>query len=173
MKPINAKELKRSYIRFAMNFVVLAAFSIFCLYLFFAAQDYEYQLLRGDADRAGQLLSNRKDINAQFDLILSRFNELSKFSSINSEEMDNQATMLEDIRGATFKVKDLLKQQQRGTASFLLYQKMTDDVAQMAGIQDSLFNTRFQLESIRTQLESCLRVNHSAENKLSLGIFRK
>ena len=87
--------------------------------------------------------------------------------------MDNQAIMLEDIQKAVVNVKDLLKQQQQGSASFLLYKKMTDDVTQMAGIQDSLFNSRFQLESIKTQLESCLRINHSAENRLSLGVFRK
>lgn len=169
MKPINAKELKRSYFLFAVNFIGLAAFSLFCLYLFFAAQDYEYKLLQDDADRANRLLSKRKDINTQFDLILSRFNDLSQFSSINPEEMDNQATMLQDIQQAVVNVKDILKQQQQGTASFLLYQKITDDVTQMAGIQDSLFNSRFQLESIKTQLESCLRINHSAENKLSFG----
>src|SRR5882757_10289644 len=100
MKPINAKELKRSYLLFAVNFIALAAFSLFCLYLFFAAQDYEYKLLQNDADRADRLLSKRKDLNTQFDLILSRFNDLSQFSSINSEEMDNQATMLEDIHNA-------------------------------------------------------------------------
>jgi hypothetical protein len=173
MKPINAKELKRSYLLFAVSFIALAGFSIFCLYLFFAAQNYEYSLLQNEANRADRLLSKRKDINTQFDLILSRFNDLSQFSSINSEEMDNQAIMLEDIQKAVVNVKDLLKQQQQGSASFLLYKKMTDDVTQMAGIQDSLFNSRFQLESIKTQLESCLRINHSAENKLSFGIFRK
>ncbi|HMI60697.1 MAG TPA: hypothetical protein VK518_07315 [Puia sp.] len=173
MKPINTKELKRSYLLFAVNFIALAAFSIFCLYLFFAAQDYENKLLQNDADQADRLLSKRKDINTQFDRILSRFNDLSQFSSINSEEMDNQAIMLEDIQKEIVNVKDLLKQQQQASASFLLYKKMTDDVTQMAGIQDSLFNSRFQLESIKTQLESCLRINHSAENKLSFGIFRK
>jgi len=105
-------------------------------------------------------------------IILSRFNELSKFTSINSEEMDNLASMLDDIQNANFKVKDIIKQGP-GTDSFLLYKKMTDDVTQMAGIQDSLFNTRFQLESIKTQLGSCLRVNHSAEKELSLGLFRR
>jgi hypothetical protein len=70
-------------------------------------------------------------------------------------------------------IKDIIKQEQPGTSSFLLYKKMTDDVTQMAGIQDSLFNTRVQLESIKTQLGSCLRVNHSAEKELSLGLFRR
>jgi hypothetical protein len=173
MKPINAKELNRSYLLFSVNFIALAAFAIFCLYVFFAAQSHEYDLLHDEANQAEHLLSRRKDVNTQFDLILSRFNELSKFTSINSEEMDNQASMLEDIQNANFKIKDLIKQEQPGTSSFLLYKKMTDDVTQMAGIQDSLFNTRFQLESIKTQLGSCLRVNHSAEKELSLGLFRR
>lgn len=172
MKPINAKELKRSYILFIANFTALAALAVLCLYFFFAAQDYEFRLLRKEVEQSDQLVSQRKDINTQFDLILSRFDELSKFSSINSEEMDNQVTMLEDIHRSVLKVKDLVKRQ-RGSASFLLYRTMTDNVTQMAGIQDSLFNSRFQLESLKAQLESCLRVNHSAENKLSLGVFRK
>lgn len=172
MKPINTNELNRSYLMFSFNFIALAAFSIFCLYLFFAAQNYEYSLLQDDANQADKLLSQRKDVIIQFDIILSRFSELSKFTSINSEEMDNQASMIEDIQQANFKIKDLIKQKQPATSSFLLYKKMVDDVTQMTGIQDSLFNSRFQLESIKSQLGSCLKVNHTAETKLSFGGFR-
>jgi len=173
MKPINAKELNRSYVAFSVNFIALAAFSIFCLYLFFAAQAYEYDLLRDEAKKTEELLSKRKEVNTQFDLILLRFNELSKFSTINAEEMDNQTSMLDDIHQANFTIKNIIKQQDFTGASFLLYKKMSDDVTQVAMIQDSLFNTRFQLESIKSQLESCLKVNRAAGDKLSSGIFRR
>jgi hypothetical protein len=172
MKPINAQELNRSYLVFFINFAALVAFSIFCLYLFIAAQNYEYSLLKDDAIRAEKLLLKRKEVNTQFDIILSRFNELSKFTFINAREMDNQASMLEDIQNANLKLKDLINHEQ-ATSSFLLYKKMTDDVNQMAGIQDSLFITRFKLESYKLQLGSCLKLNHSAENKLSFGSFRR
>lgn len=166
MRPINAKELKRAYIVFGVNFMVLAGFSLLCLYFFFGARDYEYRLLQGDVDKAEQLLSKRRDINMQFELIISRFNDLSQFHTIDAQEMDNQATMLQDIQAANFKVKDMLKEADSDAPSFELYKKLSDDVGQMAGIQDSLFNTRFQLESIKGQLDACLRVNHSAEHKL-------
>ena len=173
MKPINDRELKKAYITFGINFLILGLFSILCLYFFFATQRHEYRLLQHEVDDAEQLLSKRKDINTQFDLMQNRFNELSRFSSINAEEMDNQAIMLADIQTSIFKIKDLLKQQHKNTPSFALYQKMADDAAQMAGIQDSLFTTRFQLESVKSQLDACLRLNKSAQDKLSLGIFRR
>jgi hypothetical protein len=172
MKPVNAIELKRSYIIFGVSFIVLAAFSILCLFLFFGAQRYERQLLLQRAERADQLLAKRRDINTQFDLIISRLNDLSRFTQINPEEMDNQAIMLQNVQDAVFRVNEILKQQQLQTPSFRLYQKMADDVSQMAGIQDSLFTTRFQLESMKAQLDACLRVNRSAGDKLSLGLFR-
>lgn len=171
MKPINAIELKRAYQLFSLNFIILLACSLICLCLFFSARNYEYHLLEQQADQSTQLLSKRKDINTQLDLILLRFNQLSKFNSITSEEMDNQVNMLEDIQNANAKIKDIIKDQQSNASSFLLYKKMTDDVEQMAGIQDSLSNTRFQIESIKAQLESCVKTSRSAENKLSNGNF--
>lgn len=173
MKPINAKELNKSYKVFSLNFVALSAFSILCVYLFFASQQYDYNLLADNVSQSQQLLAKRKEINTQFDLILLRFNQLSRFTSANSEEMNNQSAMIEDIQNANFKIKDIIKQQQSTASSFLLYKKMTDDVAQMAGIQDSLFTTRFQIESTKTQLESCLKVNHSASAALSGGLFKR
>lgn len=171
MRPINDRELKKAYITFGINFLVLGLFSLLCLYFFFATQRHEYRLLQHEVDDAEQLLSKRKDINTQFDLMQQRFNELSRFSSINPEEMDNQAIMLADIQASIFKIRDLLKQH-KNTPSFALYQQMADNASQMAGIQDSLFTTRFQLESVKSQLDACLRLNKSAQDKLSLGIFR-
>ena len=173
MKPINAKELNRAYILFSADFIILAIFAIFCLSMFFAAKHYEYTILQKQVDDADQVLEKRRDINTKFELIISRFNDLSKFTAFNADEVDNQAIMLQDIQKAVFSIRDQLKQQPSNTPSFRLYQKMTDDVAQMAGIQDSLFNSRFQLESVKVQLESCLKVNQAAGDKLSLGIFRR
>lgn len=173
MKPINAKELNKSYKVFSLNFLALAGFSILCVYFFFASLQYDYNLLADNVNQSQQLLSKRKEINTQFDLILLRFNQLSRFTSTSSEEMNNQSIMIDDIQNANFKIKDIIKQQQSTASSFLLYKKMTDDVAQMAGIQDSLFNTRFQIESAKTQLESCLKVNHTAATTLSGGLFKR
>ncbi|HWW41000.1 hypothetical protein [Pedobacter sp.] len=173
MKPINAQELTRSYRIFVLNFILLTSFSIFCVYLFFAASKFEYSLLEKQVKQTDQLLSKRKQINENFDVILLRFKQLSKYTSINSEEMNNQAILLEDIQNANFKIKDLIKEQPPGVGSFLLYKKLTDDVAQMAGIQDSLFTTKFQIENIRTQLESCLKTNQTAAKKIRSGRFTR
>lgn len=173
MKPINAQELTKSYRLFILNFILLTSFALICIYLFFAASKFEYQILEDKVKQTDQLLSKRKEINTRFDMILLKFKELSRYTSINSEELNNQAILLEDIQNNNFKIKEIIKQQQSGTSSFLLYKKMSDDVTQMAGIEDSLFTTRFQIENIRTQLESCLHTNQSAADKLRAGRFRR
>ena len=173
MKPINAQELSRSYKVFVLNFVVLTAFTIGCLYLFFLASRSEYHLLENEVKRTDALLLKRKEINTQFDIILLRFKQLSKYTTINSEEMNNQAILLEDIQNANFKIKNIIKEQKSEAGSFQLYKKMTSDVTDMAAIQDSLFSTRFQIENVRTQLESCLGTNQKAINKLRGGHFSR
>ncbi|CAM4072244.1 hypothetical protein SAMN06265348_102277 [Pedobacter westerhofensis] len=173
MKPINAQELSRSYRIFILNFILLTSFALICVYLFFASSKYEYEILEDKVKKTDQLLSKRKEINTRFDMISLRFKELSKYTSINSEELNNQAILLEDIQNNNFKIKEMIKKQQSGASSFLLYKKMSDDVTQMAGIEDSLFTTRFQIENVRTQMESCLHTNQAAADRLRAGRFRR
>lgn len=173
MKPINAQELTKSYMHFIISFVLLTSTALLCVYLFFAASTYEYKILEDKVKQTEQLLSKRREINTRFDIILQRFKELSKYTSINSEEMNNQAILLGDIQNSNSKIKDIIKKEQSAAGSFLLYKKMSDDVAQMAATQDSLFTTRFQIENIRTQLESCLHTNQSAADRLRAGRFRR
>lgn len=171
MKPINAQELSRSYRLFIANFILLIAFSLLCVYLFFAASKYEYQILENEVKQTDQLLSRRKDINIKFDMILYRFKQLSKYTYFNSEEMNNQAILLEDIQNTNYKIQEIIKKQESKDGSFLLYKKMTEDVAQMAGIQDSLSTTRFQIENVKSQLESCIKSNKAVAIKLRGGKF--
>ena len=171
MKPINAQELNKSYRLFILNFISLTIFAVICVYLFFAASRFEYELLEKEVKQTEQLLSKRKDINTKFDMILLRFKQLSKYTSINSEEMNNQAIMLEDIQNTNFKIKDIIKKEKTTVSSFLLYKKMTEDISQMAGIQDSLFTTRFQIENLKTQLDACFKTNNNAAKKIRGGRF--
>ncbi|WP_367868369.1 hypothetical protein [Pedobacter sp. WC2423] len=173
MKPINAQELNKSYRLFILNFISLTSFAVICVYLFFAASRFEYQLLEKEVKQTEQLLAKRKDINTKFDMILLRFKELSKYTSINSEEMNNQAIMLEDIQNTNFKIKEIIKKEKTAVSSFLLYKKMTEDVSQMAGIQDSLFTTRFQIENVKTQLDACFQTNNHAAKKIRGGRFTR
>ena len=173
MKPINAQELNKSYRLFILNFISLTIFAVICVYLFFAASRFEYELLEKEVKQTEQLLSKRKDINTKFDMILLRFKQLSKYTSINSEEMNNQAIMLEDIQNTNFKIKDIIKKEKTTVSSFLLYKKMTEDISQMAGIQDSLFTTRFQIENLKTQLDACFKTNNNAAKKIRGGRFTR
>ncbi|MBB5637646.1 ABC-type sugar transport system permease subunit [Pedobacter cryoconitis] len=173
MKPINAQELNKSYRLFILNFIFLTIFAVLCVYLFFAASRFEYQLLEKEVKQTDQLLAKRKDINTKFDMILLRFKQLSKYTSINSEEMNNQAIMLEDIQNTNFKIKEVIKKEKSAVSSFLLYKKMTDDVSQMAAIQDSLFTTRFQIDNLKTQLDNCFKTNSNAAKKIRGGRFNR
>lgn len=173
MKPINAQELNKSYRLFILNFISVTIFAVICVYLFFAASRFEYELLEKEVKQTEQLLSKRKDINTKFDMILLRFKQLSKYTSINSEEMNNQAIMLEDIQNTNFKIKDIIKKEKTTVSSFLLYKKMTEDISQMAGIQDSLFTTRFQIENVKTQLDACFQTNNNAAKKIRGGRFTR
>jgi hypothetical protein len=129
--------------------------------------------LEKEVKQTDQLLAKRKDINTKFDMILLRFKQLSKYTSINSEEMNNQAIMLEDIQNTNFKIKEIIKKEKSTVSSFLLYKKMTEDVSQMAGIQDSLFTTRFQIENLKTQLDACFRTNSTAARRIRGGRFNR
>lgn len=173
MKPINAQELTKSYWHFIISFVLLTGTALFSVYLFFAASTFEYKLLEDRVKETDQLLSKRREINTGFDVILLRFKQLSKYTSMNSEEMNNQAILLSDIQKSNFSIKEVIKKEKSTAPSFLLYKKMSDDVVQMAGIQDSLFTTRFQIENLRAQLESCVHTNQSAAARLRAGRFRR
>jgi hypothetical protein len=173
MKPINAEELRRSYLHFAVSFALLTSMALVCVYFFFASSTYEYQLLEDKVRETNELLSKRREINTRFDLIILRFKQLSKYTVFNSEEMNNQSILLSDIQGSNAKIRTLIKNEQSSAPSFLLYQKMSDDVVQMAATQDSLYSTRFQIENIRIQLESCKQTNQSAANRLRAGRFRR
>jgi len=171
MKPLNFNEIRKSYQIFAINFIILVTFSIICIFMFLSASAHQYQILENKVRQTDVMLSRRKEINQLTDQLLQRFQQLTKYNSISSEELDNQSIIMEDIQNINFRIKDILKAQQSDAASFRLYQKLTDDVTQMAGIQDSLNATRFQIENIRGQLQTCLNTNQSVEGKLKAGIF--
>ncbi|RQO75088.1 hypothetical protein DBR43_06865 [Pedobacter sp. KBW06] len=174
MKPINAQELSRSYRLFVLNFILLTSFAILCVYLFFVSSKFEYQLLEKEVKQTDMLLAKRKEINTNFDMILQRFQQLSKNGStvIGSVEMNNQAIILEDIQNKNFRIREIIKEQKSDAGSFQLYKKMTDDVVQMAVIQDSLLGTKVAIARLKYQLESCRKTNLAGNKKLKSGIFK-
>ncbi|GGI27603.1 hypothetical protein GCM10008119_28470 [Pedobacter mendelii] len=139
--------------------------------MFFVASDYEYALLDKKVKETEKLSFLRKEINTNFDLVLLRFKELSKYRSYNSDELSKQGILLEDIQSANYKIKDLIDKKPKASLSFDLYEKLNNNIGAMANLQDSLFTSRYSIESYRDQLNDCLRVNRSAVKKIRGGRY--
>jgi len=166
MKPVNSSELRDAYIRFALYFIALIACSIAAVYFFFLTSNREVTLLNQRVKESDNLIAVRTDINSNFDIILQRMQQLSQYTRMNSEELNNQNLLLNDIQESNLKIQAKLQQNPVNLKSFELYKKLSDNISTAANIKDSLFTTRFQIESLRSQLELCNRTNRSAINRL-------
>lgn len=171
MKPINAIEIRTAYTRFILNFVFLTLFSILCIYLFFAASDYEYTLLDKKVKETEKLSYLRKDINTNFDLILVRFKELAQYRDYNANEMSKQSILLGDIQSANNRIKDLISKKTQTSPSFDLYAKINNNVGAMADLQDSLIKSRGDIQRYKEQINDCQRANQAAATKIRNGRF--
>ncbi|TDO24919.1 hypothetical protein [Pedobacter duraquae] len=166
MKPINAFEIKKSQRLFILNFILLSIFSVFCVSLFFMASDREYFLLEKKVKETEKLSLLRKEINTNFDLILLRFNELSKYHEYNPDEQSKQAIILADIQDANYRVKELIAKQPAASQSFELYEKLNKNVGVMASLQDSLYDSRYSIQNYKEQLAECQRINKAAITRI-------
>ncbi|WP_029281962.1 type VI secretion system TssO [Pedobacter sp. R20-19] len=171
MKPINAIEIRNSYMKFILSFLFLTIFSIFCIFLFFAASDYEYALLDKKVKETEKLSYLRKDINTNFDLILVRFKELAQYREYNANEMSKQAILLGDIQTANNRIKDLISRKSEQSPSFDLYGKLNNNVGAMADLQDSLIQSRGDIQRYKEQINECQLANKSAANKIRNGRY--
>ncbi|GGH01382.1 type VI secretion system TssO [Mucilaginibacter phyllosphaerae] len=166
MKPVNNTDLRRSYINFIIYFILVVAFSILIVFFFFITTNREVVLLNQRVKESDRMIAIRNDINNNFDIILQRMQQLSQFTKMNSEELNNQSLLLNDIQEANLKIQGKLQENSTGLKSFELYKKLSDNISVAANVKDSLFTTRFQIESLRSQLASCNRTNTSAVNKI-------
>jgi hypothetical protein len=166
MKPVNSNDLRNAYLRFILYFVGLIAFSILTLYFFFLTSNREVAMLNERVKESDNLIAVRSDINNNFDIILQRMQQLSQYTKMNAEEMNNQTLLLNDIQESNLKIQEKLQQNPVALKSFELYKKLSDNISTAANVKDSLYTTRFQIESLRSQLESCNRTNRSAVNKI-------
>lgn len=171
MKPINATDLNKAYQIFLFNFLGLVGLSLVALYFYFAAVQAEFEILTDKVKSTEQLMSKRRNINNYFQKIYLNFNQLSRYTSSN-EDMNNQVILLDDIKMSNSKIEELIKGEDEQRSSFQLYQKMTKDIVLMASIQDSLSSTRFQIENLRAQLNSCATTNKNAIRKITNARFR-
>ncbi|MDN5286877.1 MAG: hypothetical protein JWR38_3151 [Mucilaginibacter sp.] len=167
MKPVNIKDLNRAYRIFVLYLIALLLFSVVTVYFFFVTSGREMVLLNAKVKETDQLIAIRNDINNNFELILLRMQQLSQYSKMNSEELNNQSILLSDIQESNQHIQDKLQNNPYPLKSFELYKKLSNNIAMVANVKDSLFTTRFQIESLRSQLESCNKINKSAIGKLS------
>lgn len=166
MKPVNNYELRNAYIRFILYFMLLLAFSIVGVYFFFLTSTREVALLNDRAKESDRLIAVRNDINTNFDLILQRMQQLSQYTKMNADELNNQNLLLNDIQESNLRIQAKLQQNPMPLKSFELYKKLSDNISTAANVKDSLFTTRYQIESLRSQLESCNKTNTNAVNKI-------
>jgi hypothetical protein len=166
MKPVNNSDLRSAYVTFLLYFITLLGFSVIAVYLFFVTSNQEVAILNKKVRESDKLIAIRADINNNFDIILQRMQQLSQYTKMNSEELNNQNILLNDIQESNQKIQAELQQNPIHLKSFDLYKKLSDNISTAATIKDSLFTTRFQIESLRSQLESCNKTNTTAVNKI-------
>lgn len=166
MKPVNNNELRNAYLKFILYFSILIGCSIVAVYFFFLTSTREVALLNDRARESDRLVSIRNDINNNFDIILQRMQQLSQYTKMNADELNNQNLLLNDIQESNLKIQAKLQQNPMALKSFDLYKKLSDNISTAANVKDSLFTTRYQIESLRSQLESCNHTNTTAVNKI-------
>ena len=167
MKPVNLNDLNRAYRIFLTYLGLLLIFSVLTVYFFFVTSGREMVLLNAKAHETDQLMAIRNDINGNFELILLRMQQLSQYSKMNAEELNNQNILLNDIQESNQHIQEKLQSNPYPLKSFELYKKLSNNIATIANVKDSLFTTRFQIESLRSQLESCNKTNKTAISRLS------
>ena len=172
MKPINNRDIFKAYRNFLLLFALLLVFSIIGVYFFFLTSSQEIVLLNKRVIESERLVTIRSDINNDFEQIMQRMQQLSDFSNMSSAELNNQTLLLNDIQEANQRIQNKLQQNEFSLKSFQLYQKLSNNINTAATIKDSLFTTRFMIESARQQLDMCNKTNQSAITKIKRGFTR-
>lgn len=172
MKPVNFNDLNRAYTKFTIYFIILLGFSTLVVYSFFVTSNHELVLLNQRVKKTDQLIALRDDINNSFEVILLKMQQLSQYSKMSSQELNNQTLLLNDIQENNQHIIERLQSNPFPLKSFELYKKLSDDINTIASVKDSLFSTRFQIESLRSQYESCNKVNKTAISQLNSGFHR-
>jgi len=113
----------------------------------------------------------RKDINTNFDLIQVRFKELAQYRDYNANEMSKQSILLSDIQSANNKIKELISKKTAPSPSFDLYGKLNNNVGAMADLQDSLFQSRSDIQRYKERINECQKANQSAAQKIRNGRY--
>lgn len=170
MKPINSRDITRSYRNFILLFLLLLIFTVTGVYFYFLTSDHEVVLLNERAREADRLVAIRNDINYDFEKILQRMQQLSDYTSnLSASEMNNQTLLMNEIQETNQDIQNKLQTNLTLPKSFQLYQKLSSNITTAATVKDSLSTTRFMIESLRQQLETCNHTNETAIKKIKRG----
>ncbi|WP_291911123.1 type VI secretion system TssO [Chitinophaga sp. CB10] len=169
MKPINLQELNRSYFKFIIHFVILILFVLMGVACFFFTGRHELRLLGEQSRTYDQLTYYREEVTSRFDNVLLKLRSLSQYVNADAQELSNQALLINGVQSDNNRVRGLLDERRQLTVapSYELYGKMTRNVMVLASLKDSLSQTRFQMESLREQLEACDHSTKKAMKKLN------
>ena len=168
MKPVNQYELNKGYFNFIIHFVVLVLLAVLCTAGFFLSSKQELKLLSAQAGRYDRQAYQREELTARFDQVLSRLRALSRYVNADARELSNQALLISGVQSENNRVRGLLEASRDEPApGYELYGKMTRQVVALAGLKDSLSQTRFSTESLRQQLDACGLAAKKAIKKLN------
>lgn len=168
MKPINTHELNKAYLGFVLHFFWLLVIIILVIIGYFVTNRQELQLLSYRARQYDQLRYTREEMTGQFDMILQRMRSLSQYVKADPEEYSNQEVLMNAVEAGTQRIKGALEGQGNGLGgpATELYRKMTGHITLLSTMKDSLAQTRFEIESLRAQLDACGKTNRDAAKDL-------
>ena len=172
MKPINVRELNKAYFNFVIYFVSLILFVLICVSCFFITSRYEMNLLTQQSRQYEKMSYYREEVTHQFDDALVKFKTLTQYVNADAQELSNQALLINNIQSDNNKVRGLLDERKADASlapapSQDLYEKMTRNVIILASIKDSLSQTRYQMESLRDQLDLCSKASKDAMKQIN------
>lgn len=168
MKPINQHELNKAYFHFIAHFVALLLFVVACVSCFFMVNRRELKLLTAQNRRYDEVAYQREEVVTRFDQVLFKLRALSQYVSADARELSNQAVLINGVLSENNRVRGLLETSRpAGLPAGELYAGMTRHVIVLAGLKDSLSQTRFSSESLRQQLDACSRATRKAVNNLN------
>lgn len=169
MRPINIRELKGAYIGFMAHFLWLLILIILCTVSYFATSRREMELLSKRAREYDQIKYNREEISGRFDNVLWRLRSLTQYVKADPEEYSNQAVLLNAVQAGDQGIRGMLdgESDSLDDPARYLYRRMSGHVVLLTTMEDSLSQTRFQIESLREQLNACSAANQAAARSLS------
>lgn len=169
MKPLNIITLKSSYKNFVIHFSLLILFSIICVFFYYQTKNADFILINKRLELVNKNEEARKGVDAELQVVRAKLTSISRAHFTNFEDLDNQYITLALVKEKVNKIGELIENMDTKTLRYGMYKRLSGDLTPMIVTQDSLFTTRFEIQSIKEQLDACLRTYNTAKSKLRGG----